>query len=403
MNQAIFYQPEKPRLTLGYIPLIDSAALSVAKEKGFFAEEGLEVTLQAEPSWANIRDKVAYGLFDGAQMLAGMPLAASLGAGPVREPMITAFSLSLNGNAITLSNALYTELAAELGVAQLSPLVAGDALRKLIEARRAAGKAPLIFAHVYNFSSHNYQLRYWLAANGVDPEGDVRLVVVPPQRMGESLAAGEIDGYCVGEPWNTLSASNGQGKIPLNGSDIWRDAPEKVFGVMQSWADEHPQTHRALLRALSRASQWLGEESNLPEAAAMLSDNDHIPMGQAQLLEAMRGGPGGRGGACTFFARNANLPFLSHATWFITQMYRWGHLTEPMNIAQAAAAVYQPTLYREVASGLGLDVPVNVAAREGDEVLINGSHFDAHDPVAYLREQPIAHLRVDLNRLEKAQ
>ena len=403
MTDATVYTPEKPRLTLGYIPLIDSAALSVAQEKGFFAEEGLEVTLQAEPSWANIRDKVAYGLLDGAQMLAGMPLAASLGAGPVRESMVTAFSMSLNGNAITLSNPLYDALAAELGVAQLGPLLAGDALRKLIEKRRAAGHAPLIFAHVYNFSSHNYQLRYWLAANGVDPEDDVRLVVVPPQRMAASLAAGEIDGYCVGEPWNTLSASAGQGKILLNGSDIWRDAPEKVFGVMQAWADENPQTHRALLRALSRASEWLGREANLPEAAAMLSDNDHIPLGQAQLLEAMRGGPGGRGGACTFFARHANLPFLSHATWFITQMYRWGHLVEPMNIAQAAAAVYQPTLYREVASGLGLDVPMNVAHRAGEEVLINGSRFDANDPVAYLRGEAIAHLRIDLEKLQKAQ
>ncbi|MDO6461304.1 CmpA/NrtA family ABC transporter substrate-binding protein [Granulosicoccaceae sp. 1_MG-2023] len=403
MSDPEVLSPEKRTLTFGYVPLIDSAALAVAREKGFFAAEGLDVTLCAEPSWANIRDKVACGLFDGAQMLAGMPLAASLGVGPVHEPMVTSFGMSLNGNAVTVSNALYAALAAELGVAEVSPARAGEAMRALVGKRRAAGLAPLTLAHVYNFSAHNYQLRYWLAANGINPETDVRLVVVPPQRMRCALADGEIDGYCVGEPWNTLAAATGQGRILLNGYDIWRDAPEKVFGVTRRWADDKPGTHRAVLRALTRASQWLGQDGNLPEAASLLSEHDYIPLGQAQLLAAMQGGPGGRHGRCTFFSHQANTPFLSHAVWFITQMYRWGQLSEVLPIAAAAAAVYRPALFHDVARELGLQLPQETTQRDCPERFIDGRQFDVQAPVDYLREAPLSHLRVDLGALEAAQ
>ncbi|MDB5451811.1 MAG: thiamine biosynthesis protein, partial [Caulobacteraceae bacterium] len=212
-------------LRLGFIPLNDAAPLIVAKERGFFEGEGLRVDLSREASWANIRDKVAAGILDGGHMLAPMTLAASMGVGGERTPMTVPLSLNLNGSAVTVSTALAAAMRAidPQGMAA-HPRTAAP-LARLIAARHAFGERPLIFAVVFPYSMHAYELRYWLAAAGIDPDRDLRLVVAPPQRMAERLAAGEIDGFCVTAPWNALSVSQGVGEIVVYASDIWRMGP----------------------------------------------------------------------------------------------------------------------------------------------------------------------------------
>ena len=262
---------EKTELTLGFIPLTDCAPLVVAKEKGYFDKYGLKVTLSKETSWANIRDKVALGILDGAQMLAGMPLAMSLGIGPMAKPMVTAFSMDLNGNAITVSNALFARMQQADPQSMMKKPLSAHALKKVIEENRKAGGEPLTFAMVFPYSTHNYELRYWMAAAGIDPDKDVRLVVVPPPQMVGQLEKGTIDGYCVGEPWNAQAGQAGLGHTLITKYEIWNNSPEKVLGVTQEWAEQYPNTHRALLMALLEASRWLDELQNRLDAAAMIS------------------------------------------------------------------------------------------------------------------------------------
>ena len=194
---------EKTSLRLGYIPLTDCLPLVVAREQGFFAAQGLTVELSCEASWANIRDKVIIGQLDGAQMLAPMLLASSLGIGGLRKPMVTAFSLGLNGNAITVSNSLFSALRQHARAD--TPLAAAQALAAVVRERRERGREPLVLATVFPFSSHNYLLRYWLSAGGIDPVSDIKLVALPPQQMVDNLRLEHIDGFCVGEPWNSCA------------------------------------------------------------------------------------------------------------------------------------------------------------------------------------------------------
>src|SRR6056297_1206348 len=219
---------EKPDLRLGFVPLTDCAPLVVAKEKGFFLEQGLNVELSRENAWANIRDKVSVGVLDGAQMLAAMPLASNLGLGG-SIPMVAAMSLDLNGNGITVSTALHERMAATGEPALDTPRGSGRALKQVIDAGRRAGERPHTFAMVFPYSSHNYLLRYWLAAAGIDPDRDIELIVVPPPQMVSHLEAGLIAGFSVGEPWNTLAVCSGLGRTLATSYDIWNNHPEKVF------------------------------------------------------------------------------------------------------------------------------------------------------------------------------
>ena len=233
---------EQPKLRLGFIALTDCAPLVIAKARGLFEAEGLDVELSREVSWANIRDKVAIGALDGAHMLGPMPLAVNLGISGEQIPMIAPLSLNLNGSAITASTALVAAMrAADPAAMSVRPRSAA-ALRPVIAERRAAGAPLLCFAVVFAFSVHTYALRYWLAAAGIDPDHDVRIVVTPPPRMTERLAQGDIDGFCVGAPWNAQAVAKGLGEILTYASELWRVGPDKVFGLTEAWADRHPAT-----------------------------------------------------------------------------------------------------------------------------------------------------------------
>ncbi|MBL8270522.1 CmpA/NrtA family ABC transporter substrate-binding protein, partial [Steroidobacter sp.] len=190
---------------VGFIPLMDCAPLAVAVEKGFAAEEGLDLRLVRETSWANIRDRVVVGHFDAAHMLGPMAIASTLGVGHLKVPMAAPLSLGLGGNAITVSLRVWELMMAEGATLSAHPRALGEALRKVVQARERAQKPPFTFAMVYPFSAHNYELRYWLAASGIDPDRDVRLIVIPPPLLVDAMREGQIDGFCVGEPWNSLA------------------------------------------------------------------------------------------------------------------------------------------------------------------------------------------------------
>jgi ABC-type nitrate/sulfonate/bicarbonate transport system substrate-binding protein len=259
--------PELARLTLGFVPLLDAALLIVARERGCFADQGLDVSLSRENAWATLRDKVAAGLLDGAQMLAPMPLAMSLGLGRAPCDTLAPLLLSRNGNTVTLSTALSEASGAALGDAPVvSALALGNWLRG-----PGSGKRPRL-AMVYPYSCQHYQLREWLTLGDIDPERHVELVALPPPRMVEALRSGEIDGFCAGEPWGTLARHCGAGRLVATGDQLWPDHPEKVLGVTRSWAEHYPATLAALLRALVAASEWLAASpENRHQALAWLA------------------------------------------------------------------------------------------------------------------------------------
>jgi two-component system, oxyanion-binding sensor len=243
---------ELPRLQLGFIPLLDCVLLVVARERGLFADQGLEVTLSRQNAWSTLRDKVAAGLLDGAHMLAPMPLAMSLGLDRAPCDTLAPITLSRNGNAIVLSRELADACAARLGD---DPATSARALAGYLP---SASRPPRL-AMVYPHSCQHYQLRHWLGLGGIDPERAVELEALPPPRMVDALQQGRIDGFCVGEPWGSLAEHRQVGRIVASGAQLWPDQPEKVLGVTRSWARHYPATLARLIRALAAASDWLAE------------------------------------------------------------------------------------------------------------------------------------------------
>ena len=364
---------EKPRLSLGFIPLTDCAPLVIAQDKGFFARHGLDVTLSRESSWANIRDKVSTGILDGAQMLAAMPLASALESSRSR-PMVTAMSLDLNGNAITVSRELYGRMQAS-GVEGLdTELGSAQALRAVIEDDLLHGRKKLSFAMVFPDSSHNFLLRYWMASAGIDPDRDVDLVVVPPPQMNSYLRAGLLAGYCVGEPWNTHAVSEGLGHILLTSYHIWNNHPEKVLGVTRIWADTNPNTHIALVKALIQSCQWLDEPQNRIEAARILSQGHYVNAPADVLEKSLAGHLQYAADESVrkvedfnvFHRYLANFPWRSHAIWFLSQMVRWGHISGEVGFENITRAVYRPEVYRRAAAALGLPISDRDCKLEGE-------------------------------------
>lgn len=356
---------EKTRLTLGVIPLIDATPVLVARDLGFFARHGLDVEVVVESAWASIRDKIVAGLLDAAQMLAPMPLAATLGIDGIGVPMVTALSLNLNGNSIAVSESLYREL----GLIRREPVAVGAALRTLLAHERAQGLPPRVFAHVFPFSTHHYQLRYWLAASGIDPDQDLRLVVVPPQLTVAHLRAGRIDGFCAGAPWGAVAEQAGVGQRILNSRQIWNNAPEKVLGVTRDWALAHPNTHRALVAALIDACRWLDEPEHRVQAAQCLIDAailDAPPATIRSALEAPVSHDPFLGAGLVFHHGAANFPWLSQAVWFIEQMRRWNQLPGDSDALGLAREVYLPDLYRAAAAAVGVTSPATDDKAEGE-------------------------------------
>jgi nitrate/nitrite transport system substrate-binding protein len=408
---------EKPQLTLGFIKLTDMAPLAIAYEKGYFEDEGLYVTLESQANWKVLLDRVIDGELDGAHMLAGQPLGATIAYG-TQADVITAFSMDLNGNGITVSNEVWAAMQSHLDHGPdgrpVHPISAA-ALKPVVQAWKADGKA-FRMGMVFPVSTHNYELRYWLAAGGLHPGyysptdvsgqigADVLLSVTPPPQMPATLEAGTIQGYCVGEPWNQQAIFKGVGVPVITDDEVWRNNPEKVFGVTRAWAESHPKTHVALVKALIRAAMWLDADqgANRREAAEILSRSEYVGADVEVIANSMTGTfEYGKGDVRSlpdfnvFFRYFATFPYYSDAVWYLTQMRRWGQIdgARPDDwYADVARRVYRPEIYRDAAARLidqGLasagDFPAETDGyRPPTREFIDGIEYDGRFPNAYL-------------------
>ena len=345
---------ERPKIKVGFIPIIDCAAIVMAEELGAYERQGLEVEIRREVSWANVRDKLAVGALDASHILAPLPLALTLGIDSVSVPVINAMTLQVNGNALTLSTALWQEIEA------VAPQYVGEghlpldarAIAAVVAKRKAERAKPLVLASVYPYSVQNYMLRLWLSSAGLDPDRDVRLPVVPPPHTVAYLSGGVIDGYCVGEPWHQQSEALGIGRIALTGPDIWQGMPEKVLGCTESWAANNPNTLKALIKALIEACQWLDEPANRPEAARILSSPRYLNMPAEVMTRTLE-----RPGFHVFHRDAANFPWRSHADWFLKQMVRWQQAPADTDIKAVADRVYRTDIYRAAARDMAIACP----------------------------------------------
>ncbi len=378
------------KIILGFMPLLDCVSLVVAAERGFAAEEGIDLALVRETSWANIRDRVVIGHFDAAHMLGPMAVASTLGIGHIKVPLIAPFALGLGGNAITVSLGLWDQMARAGAAGGSHPSVQGKALKRVLDARRAS--EPLTFGMVYPFSCHNYELRYWLAAAGINPDRDVRLVVIPPPFLVDAMRAGQIDGFCVGEPWNSVAVHAGVGAIVAPTTAIWPLSPEKVLGCRLEWAEQHPKQLAALQRALFRAALWSERPEHHPDLAKLLAQPRYVGAPAELLRQALASKLAFKPGSTVvdvpdFFViarRTATFPWVSHALWFYSQMVRWRQVEFQAEHVAAVRATYRPDLYRTAIGPLLsstpglLDIPIP-AEDARPERFFDGRTFDPAD------------------------
>ena len=407
---------EKSELTLGFIKLTDMAPLAIAKEKGFFEAEGLSVTLVAQSNWKVLLDGVVSGELDGAHMLAGQPIAASIGYG-TKAALVTPFSMDLNGNAITVSNAVWEAMKPGLPMEGDLPVhpISASALKPVLQAYADEGK-PFNLGMVFPVSTHNYELRYWLAAGGINPGlyspddvsgqigGDVLISVTPPPQMPATMEAGTIDGYSVGEPWNQAAVAKGIGVPVITDTEIWKNNPEKVFGLTAEFAAANPQTTLALTKALIRAAIWLDENDNAnrAEAVQILSSPDYVGADAAILTNSMTGSFEFEKGDIrpapdfnVFFRYNATFPYYSDAVWYLTQMRRWGQIAEAKPDAwfdAAAKSVYKPDVYKAAAEALIAEGLASAEMFDFDADGYRPPTADFIDGVSYDGTQPNAYI-----------
>ena len=413
-------EPEKEDLKFGFIKLTDMAPLAIAYEKGFFEDEGLYVTLEPQANWKVLLDRVIDGELDGAHMLAGQPLGATIGFG-TQAHVITAFSMDLNGNGITVSNAIWEKMKKYVPMKNGKPVhpIKADYLKPVVDEYKAAGK-PFKMGMVFPVSTHNYELRYWLAAGGINPgfyapkkgdisgqlKADALLSVTPPPQMPSTMEAGTIYGYCVGEPWNQQAVFKGIGVPLVTDYEIWKDNPEKVFGVSKQWADKYPNTHIHVIKALIRAAQWLdaNNDKNRPEAVKILSksqyvgaDYDVIANSMTGTFEYEKGDKRSLPDFNVFFRYYATYPYYSDAIWYLTQMRRWGQIADQkpdswyMDIAKK---VYRPDIYAIAAKELIAegklkpadfpDFSKETGFRAPQTHFIDGITYDGRKPNEYL-------------------
>ncbi|HOV04595.1 MAG TPA: CmpA/NrtA family ABC transporter substrate-binding protein [Kaistiaceae bacterium] len=409
--------PEKDELKFGFIKLTDMAPLAVAKELGYFEEEGLYVTLEPQANWKVLLDRVITGELDGAHMLAGQPLASTIGFG-TEAHIVTPFSMDLNGNAITVSNAVWEEMKANVPTgADGKPVhpISAAALKPVVAKYKAEGK-PFNMGMVFPVSTHNYELRYWLAAGGIHPgfyspsdvsgqiKADALLSVTPPPQMPATLEAGTIYGYCVGEPWNQAAVFKGIGVPVITDYEIWKNNPEKVFGMTSKFVEDNPATALLVTKALIRAAMWLDENNNANrmKAVEILSRPEYVGADKEVIANSMTGTFEYEKGDKrdvpdfnVFFRYFATYPYYSDAVWYLTQMRRWGQIAEAKDdgwYAETAAKVYRPDLYLKAAQLLvdegkakAEDFPFGSDGyRDPVSDFIDGVTYDGRKPNDYL-------------------
>jgi ABC-type nitrate/sulfonate/bicarbonate transport system substrate-binding protein len=368
------------RLVAGFVPLVDCAVLIAARQQGFAAGEGIDLVLVKEPSWASLRDHLLLGHVDCAHALAPLPVALQLGIGGIQADCVVPFVLNRGGNAVTLSASIADALRA-LGAfdAGTTPGAVGEALARVARDR----PAPLTLAVVYPFSNHNFDLRYWLAASGLHPDRDVRLVAIPPPLMAESLRAGAVDGFCVGEPWNSVAVSQGLGEVVVTQSQLAPRSAEKVLALRAEFAERSPQVLQRLLRALDAAAAWVDDHAHHTELAEVLARPEYLGVAP-ELIAAALGGRMSLGSGRSladrdfmYFRRDgANVPDAVAGLWCYAQMVRWGQVAPSPERERAARTVLRADLYRRALGGELVEPPAIVP--------FDGIAFAPSDVGAYL-------------------
>ncbi len=416
---------EKEELKFGFIKLTDMAPLAIAYEKQFFEDEGLYVTLEAQANWKVLLDRVISGELDGAHMLAGQPLAATIGFG-TEAVIVTPFSMDLNGNGITVSNAVWEQMKKHVPMEGGKPVhpIKADALKPVVDSYKAQGK-PFKMGMVFPVSTHNYELRYWLAAGGIHPgfydpangdvagqiKADALLSVTPPPQMPATLEAGTIYGYCVGEPWNQQAVFKGIGVPVITDYEIWKNNPEKVFGIREDFAEKYPNTTLAMTKAMIRAAYWLDENNNAnrQEAVEILSRPAYVGADAAVIANSMTGTFEYEKGDKrdvpdfnVFFRYHATYPYYSDAIWYLTQMRRWGQITEAKPddwYMRIAKKVYRTDLYTAAARALIAEGKMKASDfpdfdgesgfKPATDEFIDGVTYDGRKPNDYLQSLTI--------------
>ncbi|MEL7312411.1 MAG: CmpA/NrtA family ABC transporter substrate-binding protein [Pseudomonadota bacterium] len=374
------------KLDIAYVPLTDAAPLVVARERGLFKNHGLDVRLVQEQSWASVRDKLQTGRVQAAHMLASMPLALAAGAGFAPVDFEVSMILSLNGNGVTVSNELYSDMQRTGLLHKNSSRGAGDALKAVIELRKSLRKPLLCFASVFPTSTHYYLLRYWMAASGIDTENDVRFVVVPPPRMVEALQSGLVDGCCVGEPWNHVAVREFAGHLLLTGYDIWNNAPEKVLAMNSEWVASNEDAVIALSQALLAACEWIDQREHRREVARLLSLPAYVDLPQTTIEYSLNGTVINAGNQTVrevpdfhvFHRYTANFPWYSHAEWLLSQMIRWGQIDKNTDVTAITEKVFRTALFRRVMALNERQAPTSDYKTEG-----NLDHVVKKDGVEY--------------------
>ena len=411
---------EKTDLKFGFIKLTDCVPIIIAKEMNYFEDEGLYVTVEAQSNWKILLDRVISGELDGAHMLAGQPIAATIGFG-TKAHVITAFSMDLNGNGITLGNAIWEqmkEMNPSLAKDPIERPLKADLLKPVVQKLKSEG-TPMKMGMVFPVSTHNYELRYWLASGGISPgyytatdttgpkDADVFISATPPPQKPPTLAQGTIQGYCVGEPWNQQAVIKGIGVAPITDYEIWKNNPEKVFGVTAEWDKKNPNTHVAVVKALIRAGKWLdASPENRKKACEILSKPEYVGADVKVIANSMTGTWEYHKGDVrpmpdfnVFFRYYATYPYYSDCIWYLTQMRRWGQITEAKPdewYLATAKEVYKPETYMKAAEALikegklkADEVPKTDGFKAPTAEFIDGIEYDGKKPNDYLKKFPI--------------
>ena len=347
---------EKTSLRIGFVALTDCAPVVLAQR--YASAEGLDLQLIRQPSWAALRDKLLSGELDAAHALYGLVYGVQLGIGGPQADMAVLMTLNQNGQGITLSSSLVAQLRS------------GLSLRQII----AASPRKLVFAQTFPTGTHALWLYYWLAAQHVHPLQDVHCVVIPPPEMSAALAAGQLDGFCAGEPWHAVAASAGAGETWVVSSDIWPDHPEKVLACRRDFAALYPNSTQALLRCVLQACQWLdASPAHRAEAATLLAQPHYLDQAETLILPRLLGDYPTPARPVRFYADGeVTYPWLSDGAWFVSQYQRWGYVSTALAPMAVAREINQLALYRQALSGLGWPCP---SGEVRHSVLMDGAHW----------------------------
>ena len=368
-------KPEKTDLTIGFIPLTDCASVVMASELGLFKKYGLNVTVSKEASWAAVRDKLVLGQLDAAHVLYGLIYGVHLGLTGQQKDMAVLMNINHNGQAITLSNQLRDKGATD-----------GASLKKLIDKK----EREYTFAQTFPTGTHAMWLYYWLAANGIDPFKDAKTIVVPPPQMVANMRVGNMDGFCVGEPWGARAIFDKIGFTTTTTQGIWKDHPEKVLGTTKEFVTKYPNTTRAMLMAVLEASKYIDTLANRQKVAETIADKSYVNAPTEVVLGRFLGNDEDGLGKkwkdenyMKFFGDGeVTFPYYSHGMWFLTQHKRWGLIKNEVDYLAVAKQINQVEIYTEAAKGLGISVP---ASPLKTETLFDGTVWDPAKPADYVK------------------